>query len=205
MEILQGPTFENTLRHDFGRLRNISESDASTILKWRTSPRARFIHKGAETLDEQISWMRRRPRNELNFMIECSCGRVVGMISLVNINQKLGSGESARFFVDQRYSQMGFAVLGMHMLYRVAFLALDLKLVVGFVAVANKNMVRWHENFGMVTVGTAESTQDIRGLGRELVEMHLSKDRYIEFTLPKMEKTLTVFFPRFPSEQCPCS
>lgn len=179
--------------------------DASKILGWRQSDRARFLHEGARTLEEQIAWMSVRPSTEFNFVIECTCGSAVGMLSLVDVDENSRSAEPARFIIDRRHSRGGFAVSAMALLYDFAFRELSLELLKGHIAQANKAMLRWHVHFGMEVIGETESEVDIRGVGRSLVSIELRAGKYWAFTEPLMRAAVQNLVVAIESYTCACS
>jgi RimJ/RimL family protein N-acetyltransferase len=179
--------------------------DASKILAWRQSDRARFLHEGARTLEEQIAWMSVRPATEFNFVIECTCGSAVGMLSLVDVDENSRSAEPARFIIDRQYSKGGFAVSAMALLYDFAFRELSLELLKGHIAQANRAMLRWHVHFGMEVIGETESTVDIRGVGRSLVSIELRADKYRAFTEPLMRAAVQNLVAAIGPHNCACS
>lgn len=193
------------LQDDLATLRLMSIKDAPQILKWRTSDRTRFLHEGAKTLDDQIRWMSSRPGNEFNFVIECSCGSRIGMISLVNINLDKAVAEPARFIVEKVFSPGGFAVSASSLLYDLAFEKLQLSKLVGHIAEQNVGMVRWHENFGMEVTGFSDSAETIRNLGTKMVSIRLTRNRYDTITVPRMNAYLQLIRQKMQDNHCPCS
>jgi RimJ/RimL family protein N-acetyltransferase len=193
------------LQNDLATLRLMSTEDAPQILQWRTSDRSRFLHEGAKTVDDQIRWMSSRPGNEFNFIIECSCGCPIGMISLVNINPDKAVAEPARFIVGKAFSSGGFAVSASSLLYDLAFERLQIEALVGHVAEQNVAMVRWHESFGMEVTGFSESAENIRGLGTKMVSIRLTRDRYRTITVPRMNAYLQLIRKKTNDSRCPCS
>lgn len=193
------------LENDILRLRKMNTSDAEQTLGWRLSSRARYLHAGALTIQDQKNWIRHRPDNELNFIIECICRTAVGMISLVDVDTERKRGEPARFIIPKAFSRAGFAVGACYLLYRFAFEDLGLSQLRGSIAEQNKGMVRWHEYFGMEVTGTAESAADIRGLGKKTVEISLSMRRYKDIALPRMTSYLSDVRSQLAKHVCACS
>lgn len=193
------------LKNECSFLRPLEETDARITFQWRTSARTNLLHRGAETVAEQTEWIRSRPNEELNFIICCSCGRDVGMISLVNVTSARGTAEPARFFVDRKYSSSGFAVSAIDNLYRLAFAHLDLSVMFGKVATVNSRMIRWQQKFGMEIVGESEEKVDLRGATSTLVYMELSRTRYDVVTVPEIDRFFSVLRGRTVSKPCPCS
>lgn len=196
---------QDLLRNEFSFLRPLEESDARITIQWRTSARSNLLHRGAETVAEQADWIRSRPNDELNFMVCCSCGRDVGMISLVNIIPARASAEPARFLVDRKYSAAGFAVSAIDNLYRLAFAHLHLSILFGKVVAINPGMIKWQQKFGMEKVGESENEFDLNGATSAMVYMELSRTRYDVVTVPEIDRYFSALRRRTASKQCPCS
>ena len=64
-------------------LRPLAVGDAEVTLGWRTGERARLLNAGATDVEQQRSWIARRPRSEQNYVIELKSGDPVGMVSLI--------------------------------------------------------------------------------------------------------------------------
>ena len=196
---------QDLVRNEFSFLRPLEEGDAGRTLAWRTSPRSSLLHRGSATVAEQTEWIRSRPNNELNFVACCSCGRDVGMISLVSISVEDGVAEPARFFVDRKYSGSGFAVAAIDNLYRLAFEYLGLSALVGAVVAKNPWMIEWQRKFGMVVVGESKNQEELNGVGSTLIFLELSRKRYESVTLPEIERYFSALRARTSANLCPCS
>jgi len=152
----------------------------------------------------QLDWMSLRPDDELNLIVECSCGQIAGMVALVGIDFCSSRAEAGRFFVDKRYSSRGFAVATMNLLYQLAFLELELVCVTANISASNKGIISWHQHFGMEVVGQGLAREDIRGNGREVVRLELAKRKWETITAPKMIQFLHVAYKRFGATSCLC-
>lgn len=68
------------------RLRLISVEDAGLTLKWRLGDRAKFLHRGAESIQEQEKWITvQKNTDAINCIIEYK-NKSVGMIALHDID-----------------------------------------------------------------------------------------------------------------------
>ena len=137
------------------RLRTIEVQDADITLRWRSYERAKHLNKGAETVQEQESWIKSRPENEVNFIIELKDGNPLGMISLVDIDHANKRAESARFLIGEEEKCQGVPVAAeaMLLLYEHAFSSLKLNKVYGYILNTNKMMIKWQKFLGMKLEG----------------------------------------------------
>lgn len=144
-------TFEGTTIN----LRKLRESDAEITLAWRNSERARYLNTGSETVEQQSNWIKNRPVNEFNYMIELKDGTPVGMISLINVDMANRNAETSRFLIGEEEAVKGVpaAVEAMKLLYELAFDELDLIRIYGTVASNNKLMIKWQKYLGMKEEG----------------------------------------------------
>jgi len=70
------------------RLRPLSLEDAEATLRWRLSRRARFLQRGAETMEQQRDWIAAElQKPDLTFIMELG-GVAVGMIALTTLNHR---------------------------------------------------------------------------------------------------------------------
>src|SRR5664279_4973979 len=117
-------------------LRPLSVDDAETTQKWRTSPRAFLLNKGAQNVEQQKVWIASRALlPEYNFVMEVA-GQPVGMISLVDI-------DLAHLRVGEEKAVRGIPVAleAVQLLYGMAFDKLRLRKLWGPIASENKQMI----------------------------------------------------------------
>ena len=60
----------NKLIGEFINLRNLDTADALLTFNWRSSQRAYLLNAGAASVSDQKKWIKSRPKNEYNFIIE---------------------------------------------------------------------------------------------------------------------------------------
>jgi len=192
---------ENTI----ARLRLITTADAQTMLTWRMSDRAGFLHRGAQNLQDQMNWISTRNRNEANFIVECLCGEQVGTISLIKVDLGSASGEPARFLIDRKFSRGGFAVAAIEILYRLAFGVLELTRLDGTIAETNMRMVRWQEHFGMEIVGASDFFEDLPAGESRMVFVSLTKSRYADVASKIINAHLEMQAALMERWDCACS
>lgn len=141
----------------FVHLRLMNDDDADRTFKWRNLERAKFLGGVPESLDAQKSWIKSRPNNEINFIIELKHNSMgIGMLSLVEIDSKNRHAQSARFLIGEEQETSGIPVAAeaMLLLYKFAFETLVLNRIYGFIAATNLQMIKWQQFFGMKIEGT---------------------------------------------------
>jgi len=84
------------------QLRPLLADDAEVTLHWRLSERARFLNKGAQTVDEQRLWIvAHKGADEFNFIIKYK-NMPVGMIAIYGINHQHKSALIGRFILGEK-------------------------------------------------------------------------------------------------------
>lgn len=170
-------------------LRPLVPGDASLTHAWRQSARARLLNQGASTVADQESWIRSRPANEINFVIERRDGRPIGMLSLTAIDQTNRHGEPGRFLIGDEEAARGIpaAVEAMKLLYELAFDELSLVRLYGTIAAENRRMVKWQRYLGMREEGRMRRHYYIDGRFQDALIFALLEEEYRAETLPRME------------------
>ncbi len=83
------------------RLRILREQDAEITFRWRHGERAKYLNRGAATIEEQRNWILRNAESgDKNFVIEFQ-GSPVGMISLVDIDNTNHSCSTGRLLIGE--------------------------------------------------------------------------------------------------------
>ena len=177
------------LAGEFVTLRALREADAELTLGWRLSDRAALLNPGARTVEEQAAWIRTRPGNEFNFVIDLAGGRPVGMLSLVNVDTHNLHGESARFLIGDEEAVKGIpaAVEAMKLLYEFAFGPLGLERVWGLVVSENRGMAKWQRYLGMVEEGRLRRHYHFHGEFQDAIVLGILADEFAAKARPRME------------------
>jgi RimJ/RimL family protein N-acetyltransferase len=178
----------NKLIGEFINLRVLNIHDASLTLNWRSSARASLLNAGAATVNDQQEWIKNRPKNEYNFIIELKDNTPVGMLSLVNINTNNKNAETARFLIGNEDLVKGLpvAVEAMKLIYEFAFDNLNLLRIYGTVVSGNLLMFKWQKYLGMKEEGRMRSHYFIGGRWQDAIIMGLLVDEYRNQSLPRM-------------------
>ena len=140
-------------------LRSLTQHDAEITMKWRKSERASKLGGAPSNISAQAAWINSRPNTEHNFIIELHSGLSVGMISLIDVDLKNGTAQTARFLIGEEDACKGIpiAVESMLLIYEYAFNQLNLHRIYGFISSANTQMIKWQVYLGMKHEGTWRS------------------------------------------------
>jgi RimJ/RimL family protein N-acetyltransferase len=177
------------LEGEFVNLRPLQVADAALTLDWRGAQRARFLNRGAASVEQQAAWIAARPADEHNFIIELKHGRAVGMLSLTAIDAANRHGEPGRFLIGDEPAARGVpaAVEAMKLLYELAFDHLGLVRVCGIVAANNAPMIKWQKYMGMREEGRLRRHLCQDGQFFDAVMLGLLVEEYRRVTLPRMK------------------
>jgi len=179
---------------EFIDLRLLQVDDAARTLRWRSSDRAALLNAGASTIDEQVEWIKKRPSNEHNFIIELKTGLPIGMLSLIGINQTNRHAETARFLIGEEEAAKGIpaAVEAMKLIYELAYDQLKLMRLYGSVASGNSLMLKWQKYLGMKEEGRMRNHYFINGEWQDAIILGLLVDEYRKHALPRMNSLISV-------------
>jgi RimJ/RimL family protein N-acetyltransferase len=152
-----------------------------------------MLNAGATTIGEQVNWIKSRPSNEYNYIIELRNGTPAGMLSLVGVNSTNRHAETARFLIGEEEATRGFpvAVEAMKLIYAFAFDELNLVRVFGTVASGNSLMVKWQKYLGMKEEGRMRNHYFIDGKWQDAVILGLLVDEYRMESLPRMNALIS--------------
>lgn len=136
------------------KLRPLKIDDAEITLRWRTGHRAKYLNKGAKTLEDQKKWILQSEENgDLNFLIEYK-DKGVGMISLYEINHTHHSLILGRLLIgEEEFVGNAPVVFESEMLAMdYAFETLNMHSIYGDVMSSNTGVIKlrkylhWHED-----------------------------------------------------------
>jgi RimJ/RimL family protein N-acetyltransferase len=183
-----------TLHGRFVDLRQLTVDDAELTFRWRESSRAKLLNKGAPSVAAQAEWIRKRPGNEHNFIIQLKDGRPVGMLSLVGIDPVNRHAEPGRFLIGDEQAVRGVpaAVEAMKLLYQLAFDELGLVRLFGTIASDNSRMAKWQKYLGMREEGRMRSHYFIDGKFQDALVFGILDEEYRRDALPKMQSLIAM-------------
>jgi len=182
------------LTGEFVVLRPLTAQDAPITHQWRLSARARRLNGAAASLEAQASWIKNRPHNELNYIIQLIDGPPIGMLSLVDIDMSNRRAESARFLIGDEAAAKGSpaAVEAMKLLYTLAFERLGLERVYGLVAASNPLMIKWQKYLGMKEEGRFRRHYLMDGEFIDAVSLSLLAEEYRTLAVPRMASLIAL-------------
>ena len=171
-------------------LRPLALNDAEMTLRWRLSERAKYLHPGAQTVDEQRAWIASHVKrvNEVNFIIEWS-GLSVGMISLIDVDYENGTAELARELIVEK-APVTTVFIVEKILLDYAFDNLHLRQVVGRMLADNDHMVRTRRHLGWHEDGRLREWMPIDGHFSDMLLFSLLRDEYRTVGRAKLEAML---------------
>ncbi|MEQ1804892.1 MAG: GNAT family protein [Burkholderiaceae bacterium] len=181
-----------TLTGQFVNLRPLTVGDAELTFAWRRSARAVLLNQGAQTAEQQRSWIAKRPASEYNFVIETKRQQPIGMLSLTGIDPVNRVGEPGRFLIGDEEAAKGLpaAAEAMKLLYELAFDSLKLRRVWGVVASDNRRMIKWQIYLGMTQEGRLRQHLRINGSLQDAVVFGLLDSEYRSVTAPRLESLI---------------
>lgn len=183
-----------TLEGKFVDLRPLTPDDAAITFEWRQTSRARLLNRGAADVAQQADWIRSRPKNEFNFIIQLKDRRAIGLLALVGVDAVNRHAESGRFLIGEEVLARGVpaAVEAMKLLYEFAFDQLDLVRVFGFIAGENNRMLKWQKYLGMREEGRMRNHYFIDNRFQDAIVMGILADEFRQDALPRMQALIAV-------------
>jgi RimJ/RimL family protein N-acetyltransferase len=178
---------------EYATLRLLAVEDAARTFRWRQSSRAGLLNRGAETVDEQERWIKSRPLDEVNFVIEIANGDPVGMLSLVQIDRRHRRAEPGRFLIGEPEAVRGIpvAVEAMLLLYEFAFGPLGMQRLFGTVVEGNDGMLKWQKYLGMTEEGRLRRHYHIEDRWRDAIVLGMLKEDFEKVARPKMRALIS--------------
>ena len=169
-------------------LRPITVDDAEITLKWRLSERAKFLQRGAKTIEEQKSWIEAKLRtNELNFIIEYK-GKPVGMIALHDISSIHRSAQLGRLLIgeDEWIGKAPVAFEAEQLLCDYAFDSMGLHKIYGDVMEDNVGMLKTRLYLGYKQDGVLRDHYIYDGIFKNTIAVSLLEGAYRAICRPKL-------------------
>jgi RimJ/RimL family protein N-acetyltransferase len=183
------------LKGDIATLRPITVDDAELTFAWRNSARARFLQRGATTVDEQRAWIAAKlATNELNFIIEYK-DRPVGMIALLDINYLHRSVQAGRLLVGEE-EFVGKAPVAFEaelMLCDYAFDVLKMHKIYGDVMEDNHAMLKTRLYQGYKQDGILRDHYVYDGVYKNTIAISILEDEYHKVCRSKLVSLIKMF------------
>ncbi len=184
-----------TLRGTFVTLRPLNVRDTEVTLKWRNDSRARYLQRGATTMEQQRHWIESRTLTpELNFIIEYA-GRSVGMFALLEIDSTNRRASIGRLLIGEKdfvgaapvfyesellLCDYAFDVLGMHKIH-------------GLVMQNHLGMINTRVYLGYRQEGILRDHYLKDGLYTDAVEFSILEAEYREECRPRLIRFIELY------------
>lgn len=168
-------------------LRPLAPDDAEITLQWRQGNRARYLNSGAASIEQQASWIAGRPASEYNWIIQLKDGSPIGMLSLVDIDERNSRAETGRFLIGDEEKAKGVpaAVEAMGLVYEFAFNTLNLSRLHGMISADNTLMIKWQKYLGMVEEGRLREHYRIEAGTQDAVVLGILRAEYLSVFIPR--------------------
>lgn len=168
-------------------LRPLTPDDAEITLQWRQSNRARYLNAGAASVEQQANWISSRPSSEHNWIIQLKDGSPIGMLSLVDIDERNSRAETGRFLIGDEEKAKGVpaAVEAMGLVYDFAFNTLNLNRLHGMISADNTLMVKWQKYLGMVEEGRLREHYRTEDGAQDAVVLGILRAEYLSVFIPR--------------------
>jgi diamine N-acetyltransferase len=169
--------------------------DAELTLHWRHGQRARFLQRGAQTVEAQQTWIAAREQaGDLNFMIEYD-RQPVGMIALLEINLRHKTAQMGRLLIGEP-EKVGSAPAAFEadlLLCDYAFDTLGLHKVYGDIMEDNVAMIRTRLYLGYKQDGLLREHYVYDGAYKNTVAVSLLENEYRQTCRPKLVQLIDLF------------
>ena len=169
-------------------LRPLTTDDALITLTWRLSERARFLNRGAQSVEQQQSWIAAREKaGDLNFIIEYQQSPV-GMIALHDISTIHRNAIIGRLLIGEQRA-VGNAPVSFEaevLLLDYAFEALGLHKVYGDIREDNKAVIKLRSYLGYHQDGILRDYIYQNGQYFNGIMISILENEYREICRPKL-------------------
>ena len=183
------------LKGTLSTLRPITEDDAEITLVWRLGNRAKFLQRGAKTIDEQKKWISAKLQtDELNFIIEYK-DKPVGMIALHDLSNVHRSVQMGRLLIGEE-ALVGKAPVAFEadlMLCDYAFDVLKMHKIYGDVMEDNHGMLKMRTYLGYKQDGILRDHYNYDGVYKNTVAISILEEEYRKTCRPKLVQLITMF------------
>jgi RimJ/RimL family protein N-acetyltransferase len=188
---------------NFVYLRSLSVTDAELTLYWRQSQRAKFLQKGAQTVEAQTTWIIQREKaGDLNFVMEFR-NEPVGMIALLDLNKNHKTVQMGRLLIGEP-EKVGGAPVAFEselLLCDYVFDTLQMHKIYGDVLEDNIAMVRTRLYLGYQKDGLLRDHYLFNGLYKNTVALSLLEEEYRKICRPKLNQLISLYSTVYTEEE----
>jgi len=176
-------------------LRPLTFTDAELTLQWRQGQRAKFLQRGAQTVEMQIAWIIRSEKaGDLNFILEYR-GESVGMIALLDLNEIHKTIQMGRLLIGEP-EKVGNAPVAFEadmLLCDYVFDTLRLHKIYGDVLEDNVAMLRTRLYLGYKKDGLLRDHYNFDGVYKNTVAVSILEGEYRQVCRPKLVQLIDLF------------
>ncbi|MEZ4748949.1 MAG: GNAT family N-acetyltransferase [Calditrichia bacterium] len=176
------------LTGDITVLRPLAITDAALTFRWRQSQRAKFLQRGAKTVEAQEQWIATAVQSrDLNFIMEFR-DEPVGMIALQEMNHLHKNAVLGRLLIGEP-EKVGNAPVAFEaelLLLDHLFLDLDFHKLYGEIAEDNIAMIKTRDFLGYHRDGLLRDHYNFDGTFKNAVAVSLLKNEYVQTTRKKL-------------------
>jgi len=176
-------------------LRPITVADAETTLKWRLSDRAKFLQRGAQSIQEQENWIggSLNKTNETTFIIEYD-SKPVGMIAVCEINKTHNHCVYGRLLIGEKETAATAPVAFESELLICDYIFNELKMhkLYGDMLEENTEMVKFRKYLGYKFEGMQRDHYLINGEYKNILFVSLLDSEYQSITRKRLLNLITI-------------
>ncbi len=183
---------DKVLEGTYVTLRPVTDADAENIVKWRNSAKAKYLHAGAASVQQQLQWQQSRPGNELNYIIELKDGDAVGMYAIYHVDDENKKAETGRLILSDSEKTHNVPVTfeAISLINDLAFSQLQLNKIYGVVIEDNKGVLKLQKLLGMKEEGRLRQHMYHDGKFQDLVYFGLLKEEYFSNQKKKLNNLI---------------
>jgi RimJ/RimL family protein N-acetyltransferase len=176
-------------------LRPLTVDDAELTLCWRQGQRAKFLQRGAQSVEMQKAWIAEREKaGDLNLIMEYQ-RQPVGMIALLDINLRHKTAQMGRLLIGEPKT-VGSAPVAFDadlLLCDYAFDTLDMHKIYGDIMEDNVAMIRTRLYLGYKQDGILRDHYVYDGVYKNTIAVSLLEHEYRQICRPKLTQLINLF------------
>jgi diamine N-acetyltransferase len=161
---------------EFILLKAISEEDALDVYRWRTSESGMYLNQPTDyDVESQRQWIKNKAHSEseINFIIYAKeSNEKVGMISILDIDNKNRRAEVGRLLLDVKYLSVSnpFGLEALKITYNIVLNKWGFNKIYGSISAVNVKMINLQRYLGMEEEGVLRNHLLYDG---NFVDLHL--------------------------------
>lgn len=185
------------------RLRPVHDDDADFIVAMRNTERARYLHKGATSREQQITWLQDYygRHGDYYFVVESRIdGLPKGLIALYDFNASRNDALWGRWIVD---SKSLCATESVWLIHRVAFEIFNLDSDYSLTAAGNASVISFHDACGYQIKITHPRYYTLEGDYHDAIEHRLLRSQWPAIDQKLRQKAYVIYRKLLGVPACP--